>query len=241
VTVDWLENSIKSGQCKYPQDYALNSFFLYRRPLSSHIQKMNLKLTYCLQQYSDPIRHMKSNGLLFDNMLFCLHSSIDSQLITCLKHLIAINGGFYLDSITIATTHVLTDYLFQNDYEDILSSVALTHILRVDWLLDSIYLHKIVSEQDYYHRSFRQKEVHKVKSKNTEGKEDSNSLKTFFANTYKTEASRSRSISLNPASKSSSEEPSPLKSSKVSSIFDGCSFYVESSHRNETELHRLSQ
>ena len=92
---------------------------------------------------------------MFDNMIFYINSNIHPDLSQTLKHLISVNGGFWLDEFTLVTTHILTDYLKEQEYVQLKSLNSLTFVLKVEWLIDCIYLDKKIDEEDYLIRSFK--------------------------------------------------------------------------------------
>lgn len=63
-----------------------------------------------------------------------------------LQQLIIINGGFYLDEIHPVVTHVLIEPIENIEYYSFLAHGEMTKILRVEWLLDSIYLNTKMPE-----------------------------------------------------------------------------------------------
>lgn len=53
VNVEWVEDSIRGGLCKYPFDYALNLPYLYHKEPIEHYKNMKKKLD--LQLSTQPI------------------------------------------------------------------------------------------------------------------------------------------------------------------------------------------
>lgn len=79
------------------------------------------------------------------------------DLAILLKRIIMVLGGFYLDSPSPVVTHILTEPLTETDYSELNMYGSLVFILRVEWLIDSIYLNKRMREEDYFIRSFKAK------------------------------------------------------------------------------------
>ena len=52
-------------------------------------------------------------------------------------------------------THMLVEPLEEKEYLECCSNGMLTHILRIEWLLDAIYFGRRMAEEDYLIRSFK--------------------------------------------------------------------------------------
>ena len=120
------------------------------------------------------------------------------------------------------------------------------HLVRVEWLIDSIYIHKRMKEEDYQIRSFR----NKVNSSNSlEERQNSimnnslsfHSLPFNSTNNAPLSLNSRKSISAINSQNSQSKTPKELKVLKKyeSTIFKGYCFYVESTQKKEIELHDL--
>jgi len=64
-------------------------------------------------------------------------------------------GGYYIESICPVITHILAEPLTEMQYSELNVHGSLIYILRVEWLIDSIYLHKKMTETDYFIRSYK--------------------------------------------------------------------------------------
>lgn len=115
VGIEWFEDSMRRRICKFPEDYALNQYFLPRKPAEKHLTSMKSKLDYCLKK----IEKMATHNLMFDGLVIFIHDSIDSGLADTIKHLIAVNGGYYLDNFCTAATHAITEFLTEETFNEL--------------------------------------------------------------------------------------------------------------------------
>lgn len=106
----------------------------------------------------------------------------------------------------------------------------LTQVVRVDWIIDCIYLNRRIREEDYEIRSFKSKQQLKVVLK----KDESSSDQTDHT------ISNRKSISMSSSLAQSITHPKK-RCKDQSDIFAGYYFYVESSQRKESELISIGQ
>jgi hypothetical protein len=127
-----------------------------------------------------------------------------------------------------AVTHILVEPLTQPEYLKYCVYGVLTYVLRIEWLIDSIYFSRKVFERDYEVRSFK-----KSNSSTEETDERSNvsSIQSSQLISLKQNYdSNKKSISM-PIKHANLYFPVKRKHKSVSVIFAGKNFYIESSHR----------
>ena len=98
---------------------------------------------------------------------------------------------------------------------------ALVYLVRVEWLIDSVYLNKRMSEEDYFIRSFRPKVPHTT-------------LPLDDNTNHQNSMSLNASLPLMPRKSISLPTPVPIKvkvKKLLSTIFRDCKFYVESTQK----------
>jgi len=138
VDLEWMEDSLRSQMCKYPFDYALNQFYIFSKEPIQHLPKMKKKLD--LQLCTQPIDQLQPK--ILDNTYIHLSSTVNPELSNTLKKLIMVFGGFYIDEFSPIVTHILTEPITEHEHYELKNYGVLVHIVRVEWLIDSIYIHK---------------------------------------------------------------------------------------------------
>lgn len=147
--VEWLEDSLRCQMCKFPKDYALNLYEIVI-PMD-HSEKMRSKLN--VQLAKDPA--FPNEHLFLDGTIIFLAENIRPDLAKLLKRLIAVLGGYYVDEPVPVITHILTEAVTEAEGAELAVFGDLVFLVRVEWLIDSIYLNKRMSEEDYFIRSFK--------------------------------------------------------------------------------------
>lgn len=149
VGVEWLEDSLRCQLCKFPKDYALNLY--YTSIPIDHSEKMRNKLN--LQLNKEPA--FPNDHLFLQGTIIFLAENIRPDLARLLKRLISVLGGFYVDEPAPVVTHILTETVTEAEGAELAVFGDLVLLVRVEWLIDSIYLNKRMSEEDYFIRSFK--------------------------------------------------------------------------------------
>lgn len=72
-----------------------------------------------------------------------------------LKNLVAVCGGYWTDKFSPIVTHVLLTEVDEAKCQDFKRYGSRIHILRPEWLVDSILLYNRMDEQDYLVRCFK--------------------------------------------------------------------------------------
>jgi hypothetical protein len=91
---------------------------------------------------------------LADTIIY-VGDNVNVDLAKVLKKIIMLYGGFYLDVLSPIITHILTEPLLEQEYGELKIYGTLVSLVRVEWLIDSIYLNKRMKEEDYLIRSFK--------------------------------------------------------------------------------------
>ena len=142
---------MRTNLCKYPFDYAYNQNHIYHKEPIDHYPKMKKKLD--LQLSTQLIDEFQPK--ILDNTYIYFHSNVHPELSALLRQLVMLYGGFYLDELSPLATHILVEPLGEVEYAELRIHGMLVHVVRVEWLTDSIYIHKRMREEDYYIRSFK--------------------------------------------------------------------------------------
>ena len=98
---------------------------------------------------------------------------------------------------------------------------SLVFILRVEWLIDSIYLNKRMREEDYFIRSFKAKTSGTLQLDDFTNNQNSTSFNSFGGSLPTLQFRKSISV----AALSSAQKIKSVKK-YVSSIFKECTFYI---------------
>lgn len=92
---------------------------------------------------------------ILEHCFVYLSHNVNPELSLLLKKLVMSYGGFYLEELSPIVTHILTEALTEQAYSELRVYGALLQVVRVEWLIDSIYIHKKMREEDYQIRSFK--------------------------------------------------------------------------------------
>jgi hypothetical protein len=229
VEFEWLEDSLRAKLCKYPFDYALNQFYICQRQPIEHYKKMKNKLeNYLSKEVIDKYEHR----ILEDTIVY-LGENVHPDLAVLLKKIIMVYGGFYLEVHSPIVTHILTEPVTEQEYGELKIFGTLVHVLRVEWLIDTIYLNKRMKEEDYFIRSFKSRinsslhfEDRTINNNNSLSLHSQPSLPAFPAR---------KSISMTAHLQLKPKEVKVVRKYE-SAIFNGYSFYIESTQKKDSEL-----
>jgi hypothetical protein len=72
-----------------------------------------------------------------------------------LKNAIAICGGYWTDKFSSIVTHVLVNQIDESKYKNFKKYGNRIHVVKCEWLVDSILLYNRMDEEDYFLRSFK--------------------------------------------------------------------------------------
>lgn len=149
------------------------------------------------------------------------------DLAILLKRIIMVLGGFYLDTPSPVITHVLTEPLTESEYSLLNMYGSLVFIVRVEWLIDSIYLNKRMREEDYFIRSFKAKASSTLQLDDYTNNQNSTSFNSFGGSLPTLLHRKSISVTALSVQK--------VKGVKkyVSTLFKDWTFYLESSQKKE--------
>lgn len=227
VGVEWLEDSLRGKLCKYPYDYALNQYYICTRASHEHHKKMRSKLELHLAREPS----FKFEHCYLEDTLIYISENVRPDFARLLKKIVMVLGGFYLDAPSPVATHILTEPLTEGECSELTVYGSLVFVLRVEWLVDSIYLSKRMREEDYFIRSYKGKAG--PGQLEEQGNNQNSTSFNSFAGSLPTLQLR-KSISVQGVQGSVQKVKAPKK--EVSSIFKGWSFYVESLQKREVEL-----
>jgi hypothetical protein len=129
-------------------------------------------------------------------------------------------------------THILTEPVTEAESSELTVFGALVFLVRVEWLIDSIYLNKRMREEDYFIRSFRPRASSSLTLEDNTNHQNSTSFNSFGA-----------SLPLLPRKSISLPAPVPIRTKAIkkalSSIFKDWRFYIDSAQKKEVELIEL--
>ena len=122
-----------------------------KKPLNSFVNKLKKNLNN-FQSLNDVMD--KTTDFLKDTVIF-IDSEINMDTNNCFRNLIAICGGYWMEKFSSVVTHVIDEEIDQEKYQKFKKFGGKVHILRAEWLVDSIFLYNHLDEQDYVIRNFK--------------------------------------------------------------------------------------
>ena len=123
VTLEWVEESIKAKQCKFPIDYSMNSISLRGPPTTSEFKRLNKKMKSFMEMDFIQTRGSNATGsnlisqecnLTSQCIIYLDSGSIGHEIGSILKKLISLTGGLYMDVNNLCVTHILVGSITEN-------------------------------------------------------------------------------------------------------------------------------
>lgn len=160
VTPEWLQQSMRAKKCKYPNDYALNYHNICTRQFndSTNIRRLNRKLATFMEMdfLSTPGSSLLCDKSSGEQLIVYLDAnSIDHVSRDLLRKLICVNGGLCLNTYGPVVTHILVGAIQETEFHKFMNYGDSSHILRVEWLIDTILFSQKLPEADFKVRSFK--------------------------------------------------------------------------------------